>query len=177
MALQKWNIDTSHSGVHFTVRHMVIAKVHGRFNQWSGVITLDDQNLAASSVSVDIDAASITTSEDKRDGHLRSPDFFDVEKFPKITFRSTKIDAKGSSDLKVTGDVSIHGVTKPVTLAVEKLGQAKDPWGVERIVFSGTTSIDRKDFGLQWNQALEAGGFLVGDRIDVTLEVEATKAA
>jgi polyisoprenoid-binding protein YceI len=177
MAIQKWNIDTSHSGVHFTVRHMVIAKVHGRFSQWSGVISLDDQNASASSVTVDIDAASINTSEDKRDGHLRSPDFFDVEKFPKITFRSTKVEAKGQNDLKVTGDLSVHGVTKSVTLAVEKLGQAKDPWGAERVVFSGSASIDRKDFGLHWNQVLEAGGFLVGDRIDITLEVEATKAA
>jgi polyisoprenoid-binding protein YceI len=177
MALQKWNIDTSHSGVHFTVRHMVFAKVHGRFTRWTGSIEIDEQNLAASKVSVDIETASIDTSEEKRDGHLRTADFLDVEQFPKITFQSTKVEAHGESDLRVTGDLTLHGVTKPVTLAVERLGKGKDPWGNERSVFSGTVSIDRKDFGLKWNQALETGGVLVGDRVDISLEIEGVKAA
>jgi polyisoprenoid-binding protein YceI len=175
MALQKWNIDTSHSGVHFTVRHMVFAKVHGRFTRWSGSIELDEQNPAASRVSVEIETASIDTSEEKRDGHLRSADFLDAETYPKITFKSTKVDPKGDTEMRVTGDLTIHGVTKPVTLNVELAGKGKDPWGNERIVFSGTVSVDRKDFGLKWNQALETGGVLVGDRVDITMEVEALK--
>jgi polyisoprenoid-binding protein YceI len=155
---------------------MVIAKVHGRFARFSGAVDLDDQNLAASSVAVDIEAASIDTSEEKRDGHLRSADFLDVEKYPRITFKSTRVELKGEDELRVTGDLSIHGVSKPVTFTAERLGKAKDPWGNERAVFSATASIDRKDFGLKWNQALEAGGFLVGDRVDITLEVEAVRA-
>ena len=176
MALQKWNIDTSHSGVHFTVRHMVFAKVHGRFTRWSGSIDLDEQNLAVSAVSVDIESASVDTNEEKRDGHLKSADFFDVENNPKISFKSTKVEPKGDTELRVTGDLSIHGVTKPVILAVERLGKGKDPWGNERIVFSASVSVDRKDFGLKWNQALETGGVLVADRVDINLEVEGVKA-
>jgi len=176
MALQKWNIDVSHSGVHFTARHMMFAKVHGRFTRWSGTLEVDEQNPAASHVSAEIEAASIDTSEEKRDGHLRSADFFDAEKHPKITFKSTKVEAKGANASRVTGDLTIRGVTKPVTLAVELLGKGKDPWGNERIVFSGSTSVDRKDFGLMWNQVLEAGGVLVGDKIDINLEIEAVKA-
>jgi len=176
MALQKWNIDVSHSGVHFTARHMMFAKVHGRFTRWSGTLEVDEQNPAASHVSAEIEAASIDTSEEKRDGHLRSADFFDAEKHPKITFKSTKVEAKGSAASRVTGDLTIRGVTKPVTLAVELLGKGKDPWGNERIVFSGSTSVDRKEFGLMWNQVLEAGGVLVGDKIDINLEIEAVKA-
>jgi polyisoprenoid-binding protein YceI len=176
MALEKWNIDTSHSGVHFTVRHMVIAKVRGRFSRWGGTIELDEQNPTASRVSVDIEAASIDTSEEKRDAHLRSADFLDVEKSPRITFSSTRVEPKGEGEVRVTGDLAIHGVTKPITFTVERLGRAKDPWGAERVVFSAAASIDRKDFGLKWNQALEAGGMLVGDRVDITLEIEAVKA-
>jgi polyisoprenoid-binding protein YceI len=177
MALQKWNIDTSHSGVHFTVRHMVIAKVHGRFTRWSGSIDIDDANPSASRVAIEIDTASIDTSEEKRDAHLRSPDFFEADKYPKITFQSTRVESKGDTELRVTGDLSLHGVTKAVTFVAESLGQAKDPWGNQRVGFSANLSVDRKDFGLKWNQALEAGGLLVGDRVDINLEVEAIKAA
>ena len=176
MALEKWNIDTSHSGIHLTVRHMVIAKVRGRFTRWGGTIELDEQNPAASRVSADIDAASIDTSEEKRDAHLRSADFLDVEKFPRITFNSTRIEPKGESEVRVTGYLAIHGVTKPITFTAERLGRAKDPWGAERVVFSAVAALDRKDFGLKWNQALDAGGVLVGDRVDITLEIEAVKA-
>jgi polyisoprenoid-binding protein YceI len=177
MALQKWNIDTSHSGVHFTVRHMVIAKVHGRFTRWSGSIELDEGNLGGSRVAIEIDVASIDTSEEKRDGHLKSADFFESDKYPKITFQSTRVEPKGDSELRISGDLTVHGVTKPVTFVAEKLGTAKDPWGGERMGFSATLSVDRKDFGLKWNQSLEAGGLLVGDRVDINLEVEAVKAA
>ena len=176
MALQKWNIDTSHSGVHFTVRHMVFAKVHGRFTRWSGSIEIDEQNPAASSVSVDIEAASIDTSEEKRDGHLRSADFLDAEAHPKMTFKSTKVEPKGDSELRVTGDLSIRGVTKPVILNVERLGKGKDPWGNERMVFSASASVDRKDFGLKWNQALETGGVLVSKTVKIEISAEATRA-
>src|SRR5215210_2879083 len=131
MALEKWSIDTSHSGVHFTVRHMVIAKVHGRFSRWGGTIELDDQDPSASRVSVDIEAASIDTSEEKRDAHLRSADFLDVEKNPRITFKSTRIDPKGENEMRISGDLSINGVTKPVTFVAAHLGKAKDPWGAE----------------------------------------------
>jgi polyisoprenoid-binding protein YceI len=176
MASQKWNIDTSHSGVHFTVRHMVIAKVHGRFTRWSGSIELDDTVPSASRVGVEIDVASIDTSEEKRDAHLRSADFLDAEGYPKMIFTSTRVEPKGDSELRITGDLTLHGVTKPVTFVAESLGRAKDPWGGERVGFSGTLSLDRKDFGLKWNQTLEAGGLLIGDRIDISLEVEAVKA-
>jgi polyisoprenoid-binding protein YceI len=180
MATQRFDIDTTHSGVHFTVRHLVISKVRGRFTRFSGTVWLDDQNPAASRVEAFIDADSVDTNEPKRDGHLRSPDFFDVAQFPQITFQSTRVEAAGAAgaggELRVTGDLTIHGVTRPVTLAAESLGRAKDPWGGERAGFSAKLSVDRKDFGLQWNMALEAGGFVVGDKIDIELEVEAVKA-
>jgi polyisoprenoid-binding protein YceI len=176
MALQKWNIDNAHSGVHFTARHMMFAKVRGRFTRWTGTLEVDEENPAASRVSADIEAASVDTNEEKRDGHLRSADFFDVDKYPKITFRSTKVEPKGPSVSRLIGDLTIRGVTRPVTVAVELLGKGKDPWGNERIVFSGSTSVDRKDFGLMWNQVLEAGGVLVGDKIEINLEIEAVKA-
>jgi len=174
MALQRWNIDPSHSGVHFTVRHMVISKVRGAFERFQGSIAFDEQNPAASTVEVEIDADSIQTHEAKRDGHLRSPDFFDVAQFPKLTFKSTKVE-KGGDGYLVTGDLSLHGVTKPVVLNVEALGGGKDPWGNERLGFQATTTINRKDFGLNWNQALEAGGVLVGEKIEITLDVQAIK--
>jgi len=175
MALQRWNIDPSHSGVHFTVRHMVISKVRGAFERFQGAIAFDEQNPAASTVEVEIDADSIQTHEAKRDGHLRSPDFFDVAQFPKLTFKSTKVE-KGGDGYLVTGDLTLHGVTKPVVLNAEVLGGGKDPWGNERLGFQATTSLNRKDFGLNWNQALEAGGVLVGEKIEISLDVQAIKA-
>jgi polyisoprenoid-binding protein YceI len=177
MATQRWNIDPSHSGVHFTVRHLVISKVRGSFGKWQGTVDFDAQNPAASKVAVRIDAASIDTGEEKRDGHLRSADFFDVEKFPELTFTSTKVEKSGDSEYRVTGDLTIHGVTRPVTLAAEFEGNGKDPWGNERIGFSASTSVNRKDFGLTWNQALETGGVLVGEKIEIALDVQAIKAA
>lgn len=172
-----WNIDTSHSGAHFTVRHMVIAKVRGSFDRWQGTIELDEQNPAASKVSARIESASINTREEKRDAHLRSADFFDVEKYPELTFESTKVEKVDAENLRVTGNLAIHGVTKEVILAVESLGKGKDPWGNERVAFQATTTINRKDFGLNWNQALEAGGVLVGEKIEIALDIQALKAA
>jgi polyisoprenoid-binding protein YceI len=176
MATQRWNIDPSHSGVHFTVRHMVISKVRGSFDRWQGSVDFDAANPAASKVSVRIEAASINTREEKRDQHLRSPDFFDVEKFPALTFESTKVEKLGDAEYRVTGDLTIHGVTRSVTLATEALGGGKDPWGNERLGFAATTTINRKDFGLNWNQVLEAGGVLVGEKIEIALDIQAVKA-
>lgn len=171
-----WNIDTSHSGVHFSVRHMVIAKVRGSFDRFEGSVELDETNPAASKVSVRIDARSIDTREEKRDAHLRSADFFDVETYPDLTFESTKVEKIDDERWRVTGDLTIHGVTKEVALDAEALGTGKDPWGNDRIAFQASTSINRKDFGLTWNQALETGGVLVGDKIEISLDVQAVKA-
>jgi polyisoprenoid-binding protein YceI len=140
-------------------------------------VLVDDADLRQSSVSVDIDAASIDTHEPKRDEHLRSADFFDAQAFPKLTFRSTGVETEGTAIVRVVGDLTIHGVTRPVALTVEDLGRAKDPWGNTRAAFTATTSIDRKDFGLRWNQALEAGGVLVGDKVDISLDIQAVLAA
>ena len=172
-----WNIDTSHSAIRFTVRHLVIAKVHGQFTKFAGAISLDDADPTRSSVAVEIDAASVDTREEKRDAHLRSADFLDVEKFPTLTFKSTKVELEGGKVARLVGDLTIHGVTKSVVLEVEDQGRAKDPWGGERAGFEAKTRINRKDYGLQWNVALEAGGVLVGENIDITLEVEALAAA
>jgi polyisoprenoid-binding protein YceI len=171
--MKRLNIDTSHSGVHFVVRHMVVSKVRGVFGQFSGTIDYDADNVEQSKVAVEIDAASIDTREPKRDAHLRSADFFDVEQFPKLTFQSTGVKRTGSDTLAVTGDLTIHGVTRPVTLKVEELGGGKDPWGNERLVWSAKTDINRKDFGLNWNQVLEAGGVLVSEKIAIELEIQA----
>jgi polyisoprenoid-binding protein YceI len=176
MATQRWNIDTSHSGVHFTVRHMVVSKVRGSFDRWQGVVDFDVENPAASKVSVRIDAASIDTREEKRDAHLRSPDFFDVEKFPAMTFESTEVEKLDSDHYRVSGNLTIHGVEKAVVLEAEYLGSAKDPWGNQRLGFAAHTTINRKDYGLGWNQVLEAGGVLVGDKIEIALDVQAVRA-
>ena len=177
MALSTWNIDPSHSAIAFTVRHMVVSKTRGRFTKWSGQLRFDADDPAVSSVEVTIEPASIDTADAQRDAHLRSPDFFDVEKFPQATFRSTKVEDRGGDRYRVTGDLTIRGVTRPVVLDVTYEGSGKDPWGGERAGFSATTSFDRKQFGLEWNKALETGGLLVGEKVDLTLEVEAIKQA
>lgn len=176
MASTLWNIDTTHTGIHFSVRHMVIAKVRGSFQQFSGTLTLDDENLAASAVSVRIDTASINTGVSQRDNHLRSADFFDVEKFPAITFESTKVEKGSGTGLRVTGKLTIRDITREVVLEAEALGVGKDPWGNLKAAFEAKTSVDRRDFGLTWNQALETGGVLVGEKIEITLEVQAARA-
>ena len=168
-----WSIDPSHSQVGFTVRHMMFAKVRGHFAKLSGLIELDQQDMSRSAVDATIDAASIDTREPQRDAHLRSADFLDVEKFPGITFKSRTVTPQGGGRLTIVGDLTIHGVTREVTLDAREEGTGKDPWGNERIGFSATTRIDRRDFGLQWNQALETGGWLVGHDIDIDLQIEA----
>ena len=170
-----WKIDPSHSGIHFTVRHMVVSKVRGTFERWEGSIELDEANPSASKVTVHIEPASITTHEPQRDTHLRSPDFFDVEKYPALTFVSTRVEKVGDNGYRVTGDLTLRGVTKPVVLDVEALASGEDPYGNERIGFQAETSINRKDFGLNWNQVLEAGGVLVGDKVEISLDVQAVR--
>jgi polyisoprenoid-binding protein YceI len=172
-----WNIDLSHSAVNFTVRHMVVSKVRGAFNRWQGALQFDAENPERSNVSVQIEADSIDTREPKRDAHLRSADFFDVEKYPTLSFESTNVEQVTDKSYRVTGQLTIHGVTREVVLDTENLGGGKDPWGNERIAFEASTSINRKDFGLSWNQALETGGVLVGDKIEIALELQAIKAA
>ena len=174
MAVEKWNVDTAHSGIHFVVRHMLISRVRGRFADWSGTLAVDDERPAASSVEVRVRAASIDTEEPKRDAHLRSADFFDVERYPELVFRSTKVEV-GGDRLRLTGDLTMHGVTRAITLEGERLGRGRDPWGGERIGFTARTSLDRREYGLTWNQTLETGGVLVGDRVDIELEVEAVR--
>jgi polyisoprenoid-binding protein YceI len=155
----------------------MVSKVHGRFTTWNGTLELDEQDLTKSRLEVTIDAASIDTKDGKRDDHLRSADFFDVEKYPSLTFVSKEIKRAGDARYLVAGDLTIHGITKAVTLEVEGGSVVKDPWGGTRTGFSATTSISRKEFGLNWNVALEAGGFLVGDKIEISLEIEAVKKA
>ncbi|HEX6276367.1 MAG TPA: YceI family protein [Polyangiaceae bacterium] len=176
METKTWTVDSTHSGVHFSVRHLVVAKVRGRFAAFSGNVKLDENDLTRSHVEVEIDAASIDTGVADRDKHLRSADFFDVERFPKLRFTSTTIESAGKNRYRVHGDLTIRDVTRPVTLDVEYGGAAKDPWGNERAAFAASTSVERSDYGLKWNQALEAGGVLVGERVDIELEVELVKA-
>ncbi|WP_309891987.1 YceI family protein [Archangium sp.] len=176
MATALWNIDTTHSGIHFSVRHMVIAKVRGSFRNYSGTVSLDEQDITASSVSVRIETASIDTGVEQRDTHLRSADFFDVEKFPALTFQSTKVEKSSGNGFRVTGNLTIRDVTREVVLEAEQLGIGKDPWGNVKVAFEAKTSVDRRDFGLKWNQALETGGVLVGEKVEISLELQAVKA-
>ena len=177
MPTQQWNVDTSHSSIHFTVRHLVMSRVRGSFDRWRGTVDFDAQNPEASKVSVHIDSASIDTHEPKRDEHLRSADFFDVEHHPALTFQSTRVEPLARGRFRLAGDLAMHGVTRTLELEVELLGESKDPWGNQRLGFQARTTINRRDFGLHWNQVLEAGGMLVGDTIEVEVDIEAVKAA
>ena len=171
-----WQIDRSHSGVGFTARHLVVSKVRGGFKDFSGTIHVAEIP-EDSWVNVEIDAASLDTGEPQRDAHVRSADFLDVKRFPRLTFRSTKVERDGAKGLRVTGDLTIRDVTRPVELAVEYGGAPADPYGQKRAVFSASTEIDREEFGITWNVALEAGGVLVGKRVSIDLEIQATPAA
>jgi polyisoprenoid-binding protein YceI len=170
-----YGIDKAHSEVTFQVRHL-LTKVRGRFSEFTGTIEYDEENPEHSSVNVEVQASSIDTNERDRDAHLRSADFFDVGSFSTLTFRSTGIQRKGDDRFAVTGDLTMHGVTKRVTFDVSFLGRAKDPWGNERIAFEAHTTVNRKDFNLNWNAALETGGFLVGDDVTIALSVQAVPA-
>jgi polyisoprenoid-binding protein YceI len=172
-----WNIDPAHSMAEFKVKHMMIANVKGQFSKVSGALVLDESDLANSRVEANIEAASIHTRDDQRDAHLKSADFFDVEKFPTLHFKSSGISIVRDGELSVEGGLTIRGVTRKVRFAVEgPTPPAKDPWGNTRVGISATTTINRKDFGLTWNAALETGGILVGDEVIITLEAEFVKA-
>ena len=173
-----WNVDPVHSTAQFKVRHLMISNVKGEFRNVSGKLELDPANITNSRVEASIDAATINTREADRDTHLKSADFLDVEKFPTLSFKSDRISKKAEGELTVEGDLTIHGVTRKVTFDVEGPSpEAKDPWGNTRIGLSATTRIHRKEFGLNWNAALEAGGVLVGEEVTITLDVEFIRAS
>ena len=168
-----WTIDTAHSLAEFSVRHMMVSNVKGTFGRVSGTATWDGRNLSAASVDVVIDAASIDTRVAQRDTHLKSADFFDVERFPTLTFKSTKVESAGPGKAVITGDLTIRGVTRSVTLdVIGPAPEVKGPDGSIRIGASATASINRRDFGLVWNRVLDGGGVLVGDQVAITIEVE-----
>ena len=177
MASERWEIDSSHSSLHFSVRHLVIAKVRGSFGRWSGTVQVPDGDFSKATVDVTIDASSIDTGVAQRDTHLKSADFFDVATFPTLTFKGGRVTGASGDRFTLTGDLTIHGVTREVTLDVTSEGRGKDPWGGERAGYSATTKIKRSDFGLTWNQLLEAGGFAVGDEVKISLDVELVKTA
>ena len=171
-----WNIDKAHSELGFAVKHMMISTVRGKFAAFDGDVSLDPAKLEAAKVTARIETASITTGDEKRDGHLRSPDFFDVEKYPTITFTSTKVTRSGD-DLEVTGNLKIKDQEHAITLKGEVSGPGKDPWGGTRVGFSLTGEIDREQWGLKWNQALETGGVLVAKKVKILLEAQVVQSA
>ncbi|MEO6528758.1 MAG: YceI family protein [Gemmatimonadaceae bacterium] len=171
-----WTLDPSHSAVEFSARHMMITTVKGRFAELTGTIVADDQDFSRSEVDVTITVASIDTRSDQRDGHLRSADFLDVEHFPELTFRSTRIDGASKESFRLTGDLTIRGTTRPITLDVTYEGAGQDPWGGTRMSFSAAGKIDRRDYGLTWNVGLEAGGILVSNEVKIQIEAQAVLA-
>ncbi len=176
-AITTWNIDPVHSTAQFKVKHMMISNVKGEFTAVTGKLELNNADITKSKIEASIDAGSINTREPQRDAHLKSADFLDVEKFPVLTFKSTRVSKVKVDELSVEGNLSIHGVTRKVVFEVEgPSAPVKDPWGNTRIGISATTRIDRKDFGLSWNATLEAGGIMVGHEVTITLDVEFVKA-
>ncbi len=170
-----WQIDTSHTHLQFTVRHMMLSKVRGAFEKFSGTVNLDETNPANTTIDIQIETASINTRDPQRDGHLRSPDFFNADEFPAIAFKSKKVDVIGENTAVLTGDLTIRGVSREVKLDVEFLGMSKSPWGTQNAGFEAKTRILREDWGLTWNVALESGGWLVGKEIDINIELELVK--
>jgi polyisoprenoid-binding protein YceI len=173
--MSTYQLDPSHSSINFSVKHMMIAKVHGGFEKMSGVLSYDAKNPTATTVEVNIEVASINTRDTGRDTHLKSADFFNAEKYPSITYKSIRVQEK-KGDLTIVGELTIHGVTQPVTVELERPSEEmKDPWGNLKIGASGSAKVKRKDFGLTWNAALEAGGLLVGDDVNITVDVQFVK--
>ncbi|MFZ1771922.1 MAG: YceI family protein [Caldilinea sp.] len=172
-----FQIDAAHSEIQFSARHMMVSKVRGVFEKWGGAILLNPANPGATVVDITIEAASISSKDEKRDEHLRSPDFLGVEQYPSITFKSTKVEVTGDNTAKLHGDLTIRDVTKPVVMAVEYQGNAKSPWGTVNYGFSATTKINREDWGLSWNAALETGGWLVGKEIQIDIDLELVQVA
>ena len=172
-----WTLDPTHSSIQFAVKHMVISTARGAFKEYDIAADVDPDNFAASNATVTIKAESLDTNNDDRDTHLRSADFFDVENYPNITFITKKIEPKGSRDYRILGDLTIRGITKEVALEGEVSGPAKDPWGNQRLGLSASGKVNRKEFGLNWNVALDAGGLLVGEDVKLNIEAELVKAA
>ncbi|AKF83324.1 Polyisoprenoid-binding protein YceI [Myxococcus fulvus] len=173
-----WDVDPAHSSAGFTVKHMMVSNVTGSFNIKQGAVNLDEKDVTKSTVEATLDAATVNTGNAKRDEHLKAPDFFDTAKFPTITFKSTKVEKAGEGKLKVTGNLTMHGVTKPVVLDVTgPSAESKDPWGNTRTGVAATTKLNRKDFGLTYNTALETGGVAVGEEVTVNLDLSLTKKA
>ena len=177
MTPQTWQIDSAHSGIHFSVRHLVIAKVRGQFSRWSGALAVPEGDFSRASVEVTIDATSIDTGVADRDAHLRSADFFDVATFPEITFASTGVAKTVDDTFEVTGDLTIKGVTRSVTVEFDYTGTAVDPYGNTRLGLEGKTTVNRKDWGVNWNAALEAGGVLVSEKVTLEFDVSAIRSA
>ena len=171
-----WTIDPAHTEVGFSVKHLMISTVRGRFADVRGTIQLAGDDVTQASVEAEIATASIDTRQEQRDTHLRSADFFEVEKYPTITFRSTRVERIKNDRYRIVGDLTIRGVTREVVLEGSDEGRGRDPWGGDRLAFSATTAIDRRDFGLTWNQALETGGVLVSNEIKISIDVQAVKA-
>ncbi len=170
-----WNIDYAHSQITFSARHMMISKVRGRFEDWAGVVNYDADNPAATTADITIQTASINTKEEQRDRHLRSGDFFDAETYPTMTFKSTRVEQDNANSGRLIGDLTIRDITKEVVLDVEYSGTGQNPWGMTIAGFSASTTINRKDWGLNWNVALEAGGWLVSDKITIEIDLELQK--
>jgi polyisoprenoid-binding protein YceI len=172
----QWVVDPSHSAAHFSVKHMMISNVRGEFSKLSGTVSYDPSKPEATKIEATVEVASLSTRDAQRDGHLKSPDFFDIEKFPNITFKSKSVKAKSKEDLSVTGELTIHGVSKEVVLEVLGLsGPSNDPYGNTRLGASASTKINRDDFGMVWNGVLEAGGVLVGNEVKITIDISLIK--
>ncbi|MBS1841812.1 MAG: polyisoprenoid-binding protein [Acidobacteria bacterium] len=177
-ATTTWKIDPAHTAAQFAVKHMMISTVRGEFKGVTGTVIWDDQDVTKSSVDVTIDAKTVNTGEKDRDADLRSANFFDVEKFPALTFKSRKVESAGSGKLKVTGDLTMRGVTKEVVLDVEGPSEAiKDPWGNTRSALNATAKLNRQDYGVKWNAKMDGGGVVVGDTVSITIDLEMTKQA
>ncbi|MGZ9583288.1 YceI family protein [Paenibacillus marinisediminis] len=177
MNKSKWSVDPAHSSLDFSIRHMMVANVKGTFHSFEATIDADPSDLTTADIQFSVDLSSIDTRNNDRDNHLRSADFFDIEKFPQMTFTATNIVKRADGDYDVTGDLSLHGVTRSETFVVTFEGAGKDPWGNEKAGFSGTGSINRSDYGLTYNAALETGGILIGDTVKIAIGVEAAKQA
>jgi polyisoprenoid-binding protein YceI len=175
MSIERWEIDSSHSGIHFAVRHLVISRVRGRFGRWTGTVLVPDGDWSRATVDVVIDASSIDTGVAARDTHLRAADFLDVKRYPDITFRPLHVTAPQAGQLRIVGELTIKGRVGEVTLEVDESGVTRDPWGNERAGFSARTGIDRRDFGITGNLALDTGGAVIGERIDIEIDVEAVR--
>lgn len=177
-ATTTWKIDPAHTAAQFAVKHMMISTVRGEFKGVTGTVIWDDQDVTKSSVDVTIDAKTVSTGEEKRDQDLRSANFFEVEKFPTMTFKSKKVESAGAGKLKITGDLTMHGVTKEVVLDVDgPSGAIKDPWGNTRAAANATAKLNRQDFGVKWNANMDGGGVVVGDTVNITIDMEMVKQA